>query len=335
MLDFSGQSLWLIWWVPGWLLKPGLLYAMAKAHLPRFWLWLLLGFILWCDFQYQAPLLCFWAGILAVLAVWLVWRHLQQVYAGAIQPAFLIAAGLIMAFTFCLSREIGFCLTVGLAGFSILHCFLHEREEKGIAYSQVSNRAVAKRWLGLWGLYWLLPLCVFYGVLNVLNTGLGLNWDFAAACRADDRSIQWPLGYFSSFHQEFGNALKPLLKGPVQFYGLQIGFCLADAVWLTLIGILPIVGILGMGYQLPGRFVYRLLQKPDEELLLFWLGGTAMILATLIHSTAAQIVAHGALAFLLGFVVWCRWLQRRSSAERVFRRLALILLLLLVIGHFF
>lgn len=306
--------------VLGGLLQLALVYRMVQSHLSKPWLELFLVFLWLTGVRNWAVSPEAGAGLTALLAVLFVWLHLRQVYAGEIRVGLLVAATLLIALTGWLSLETGVSLALGIAFFSWFHSFLHEREERGVSYSKVSSKVVFKRWLGLWGLYWLLPLMLFYFV------GLGIlaisGWLPLLSSGRDDARLailtgQTPvIGYFSSFHREFTQAFQPVTNASGKPGFFAPVFQTLHALRLLFIGLLPVAGILGIGYQVPNRFVYRLLQRPDEELLLFWSCGTALILSTFWASTSMRIVSVGALSCLLGFLVLVRWLKQRAKAER-------------------
>lgn len=295
-----------------------MVYRLGQGHLSRHWLWLLTGFIWLTGFGYGLSL----GGLLALSAVFCVWKHIQQVYVGEARPRLLALSGMLIALAGWSEFYMGLALTLGLAFFSFLHCFLHEREEQGVSYTKVSSRVVWQRWFKSWGLNWGLPLlvscAVCLGIVLLGDSGVTLP-DRLLGVFIPSSPAGTAFGYFSTFHREFAAILLPLsIASPSPAAGLILSRVLM-AVHLSLIGILPIVGILGMGYQVPNRFVYRLLQRPDEELLLFLLSGIALILATLGDSTAERIVGHGSLAFMLGFLVLARFLRRRPLMDRILR----------------
>lgn len=304
----------------GSFIQLAIVYRLGQGHFSRHWLWLLLGFIWLPGLWYPLSI----SGLLALSAVFCVWKHLQQVYAGEVRPAWLALSGILTALAGWGDFYTALSLTLGLGFFSFLHCFLHEREERDISYTKVSSRVVWQRWFKSWGVNWGLPLLAS-GVACVL---VALLWDSGAVLL--DRlpgmlTFSNPagtgFGYFSTFHREFAAILMPLSAAspPPASVWVWVFWRIFMAVHLCLIGILPIVGMLGMGYQVPNRFVYRLLQRPDEELLLFLLCGIALILATLGNSTAERIVGQGSLAFMLGFLVLSRFLRRRPLMDRIIR----------------
>lgn len=294
----------------------GLLYQLGKGHLAQRWL------VLMCLFTGAVLLGAdqLGAGLLCVVAVFLVWKHLHQVYAGEIRPRLLLGSGLIAGFLLAVAPHSGLALTLGLGVFSVLHCFLHEREEKNISYTQVSNKAVLHRWLRLWGRYWLLPTALAFGASTLVG-GIGLVNTQVPARLLGLTGLALPLatgiGYFSTFHQEFQNLFFVPFQKPSGFGASLSVERIVLAIWLILLGFLPVLGIIGLGAQVPNRFVYRLLQRPDEELLLIFITGTALILGTLGHSTSSQIASYGPLALLMGFMVTVRWLRTRPRLEPI------------------
>ncbi len=307
-----------------WLIFQGCLmaviYRMAQNHLPKPWLGLMLVFLWVTGTPFFMASAVNWVGLSALLAVYCVWLHLRHVYAGEVRPSLLITSALFTALTGWLSIETGLFLALAILFFSWCHSFLHEREERGTGYEKVSNGALLKRWLTVWGIYWLLPFVLCHWVEGSLLTALGL-WpqylsDSASWLLAAFKGKAPVLGYFSSFHREFEAVFKPMIfSGPMPWL-LVMALQVLMGLRLLLIGVLPVVGILGMGYQVPSRFVYRLLQRPDEELLLFWISGMALILATFLDSNSVRIVSDGTLSFLLGFLVLVRWLRPRPKAQR-------------------
>ncbi len=315
----------------GGLLQWILLIRMGRPHLANGWLVGFLCFLIPTTLLYgwlgllSPPV--FWSGCTALIAVYGIWRYIQQVYLGAVQRRVLLLSALACSLTCLLSIIAGGWLTFAIGIFSVLHSVLHEREEKGTSYTQVSNAAVFHRWRKRWGVYWLLPF-VAANAIGALCLGLwgngSLVWHPLAMGLGDPHGI--PVGYFATFHQEFQRILNPTLGTASGSASDTKGLRVLAAMGLSLLGVLPIVGILGMGYQVPNRFVYRFLQRPDEELLLLWLSATGLILATLFQSDSAHIVQWGSLSWLLGFVVLARWLSRRPQIERQFRRLLFWLL---------
>jgi hypothetical protein len=296
------------------------IYRLAQNHLPKPWLGLMLVFLWVIGTPCFTASVVNWAGLSALLAVYCVWLHLRHVYAGQVRPSLLSASALFTALTGWLSIETGLLLALAILFFSGCHSFLHEREERGTGYEKVSNRAVLKRWLPVWGIYWLLPFVLCHWVEGGFLTALGLWPQYlrgsASLLLSVFKGQALALGYFSSFHREFEAVFKPMIfSGPMP-WPLVVALQVLMGLRLLLIGVLPVVGILGMGYQVPGRFVYRLLQRPDEELLLFWISGTALILATFSDSGSVRIVSDGTLSFLLGFLVLFRWLTPRPKAQR-------------------
>jgi hypothetical protein len=296
------------------------LYRMAQKHLPKTWLGLMLVFLWLTGTSCFTASVVNWVGLSALMAVYCVWLHLRCIYAWGGRPSLLITSALFTALTGWLSIETGLLLALALLFFSWCHSFLHEREEKGAGYEKVSSGAVLNRWLPVWGIYWLLPFVFCHLGAGSLLTALGL-WPQHLG-----NSASWLLqafkgnalefGYFSSFHREFEAVFKPMIFSEPRPWLPVLALQVLMGLRLLLIGVLPVVGILGMGYQVPGRFVYRLLQRPDEELLLFWISGTALILATFPDSSSVRIVSVGTLGFLLGFLVLVRWLTPRRKAQR-------------------
>lgn len=307
-----------------------LFYQLGKGHLAQQWLVLLCLFT--GTILFKADQL--WAGLLCLAAVFLILKHLHQVYAGEIRPLILLGSGLISGLLLGSVVHAGLALTLGLGLFSVLHCFLHEREEKNISYGQVSNREVLHRWLRLWGIYWLLPL----GLASVISFGMGRFsvWEdcfpvgmFQAMVPSGKTANGF--GYFSTFHQEFQNLFQ-LSRDASEILPVLVADSVLMVIQLVLMGFLPVLGILGLGYQVPNRFVYRLLQRPDEELLLIFIAGTSLILGTLGHSTSNQIASYGPLAMLMGFIVMVRWLQVRPRLEQIAYLSLWVLSLLCLLG---
>lgn len=309
------------------MLALGLLYRLGKGHLP--WRWLVLSLLFVGTILFRADAL--WVGVLCLMAVFLVWKHLHQVYAGETRCWLLVGSGVITGLLLGGVFHSGLALALGLGLFSVLHCFLHEREEKDISYGQVSGRNVWRRWLRLWGVYWLLPSGV--GFVAVLLAGRFFPpenvWP-ALPLQAMPSSGQQAggIGYFSTFHQEFLMIFQDAHSQATAWQGaffqdtapmwmpLAVERALM-AMQLALLGFLPVLGIVGLGSQVPNRFVYRLLQRPDEALLLIFVSGTALILGTLWHSTSGQIASNGLLALLMGFIALARWLRLRPRLEQV------------------
>lgn len=294
---------------------------MAHACLPWPWLWRWLAFITLVNLEQPVSGVYGWAGCFTLLAVAFAEQYLQSVYRGTIQAYWLVACGVVCATTGWLVPEAGWSITLGIGVFSLLHCFLHEREEKGVSYHQVSNRQVALRWLKCWGIAWVLPLLAVElgGWLagNALFSAHPLV--YSGAINADLDTAASGIGYFSSFHSEFTAAFQPLMAGKGQLSMERWVACAAQVVRLLSVGLLPLAGILATGYTLPNRFIYRLLRREDEALLLYWLCGGMLILGMLGHSTSETMVALGGLSLLLGWLALSRWAERRPRMEPVLR----------------
>jgi hypothetical protein len=309
-----------LWVIIGWLVQILLVYQMAKRHMPLVWLGLFVAFLALTDARYPINQHHFWSGFAAVLAVFFAWKHLQQVYAGNVKPLYLVLSAVFSGVCLWTTQSLGVAITGALGLFSLLHCFLHEREEKGISYRQVSNWQVLQRWARSWGRYWALPLLLFHGGCVAILWMLGIWPEFVRDV------IQWlagghynkttVLGYFPTFSGEFVQTVKPLIDGVPMPFMLLFAFRIPIAIHLFLIGLLPVLGILSTGYLLPNRFVYRLLQREDEELLLFWIAAVAMVIASMTYCTSMHLVSNGALAFLLGWLAMVRWITRRPRLER-------------------
>jgi len=332
---FSMLSLRLVI-IVGWLLQLLMLARMGKDHLPKTWLGLFLVFLWLTDSRYPIFQHHFWSGLTALSSVWMAWQYLQSLYNGKAKPWQLSLSGVLCALTFWTTQSLGFLLTAAFFFYSFLHCFLHEREEKGVSYRQIDNKAVWLRWVKLWGQYWLLPglaihaLCVgWLFILGIWPDFVRDTFQWLAGGHYNQTSI---LGYFTTFHQEFADTIRPFLDGvPFPAAWLFI-FRFPIALHLFLIGLLPVIGILGMGYTLPNRFHYRLLQRQDDELLLFWVTATAMMLSTMSYSTSMHITSNGGLAFLLGFIVIYRMMAHKSRATKIFQVSCGLFCILLLLG---
>jgi hypothetical protein len=320
----------------GWVLEIILVCDMAKNRLSKGGLALLAAFLCLTDARYPVYQHHFWSGLTATVAVYLTWRHLKDVYAGRASWLFLAGSGVFCALTCWIPQSLGVLLTLGLGCFGLLHVLFQEREERGVGFRKLSTIQVLQRWLRDWGPRWALPMLSVHaaGVLVLLSLGL---WE---AFVRD--AILWTaggnyqkitvIGYFTTFHQEFMQTVAPLLAQlPMPYLALFL-FRIPIAVHLFLIGVLPVVGLLGAGYQLPGRFMYRLLRLQDEELLLWWLAGSAMVLSTFSYSTSMHIVSNGAVIYLLAAVMLQAWLSRRPRLRRLFPVLATVGLLLVLVG---
>lgn len=309
----------------GWLLELLMMYRMGKNHLPKVWLGLFLAFLWLTDSRYPIFQHHFWSGLTAMASVLMAWQYLQSLYNGNPKKGFISLSAVLCAATFWFTQSLGILLTLSLAIYSWLHCFLHEREEQGIGYRNVDNRSVFARWLKTWSVYGLLPWIAFHLVCISILLGLGLWPDFVrdtfqwiAGGHYNQTSI---LGYYPTFHKEFEDTIRPFLGGVPFPTILLFIFRIPIACHLFLIGALPVVGILGMGYTLPNRFHYRLLQRQDDELLLLWLCATGMIISTMSYSTSMHITSNGGIAFLLGFIVLYRFLLHKPRAEKTTRLL--------------
>lgn len=313
-----------LWVIIGWLVELLLITVMAKGQIKQPWLGLLIAFVALTDLRYPVFQHHFGSGLLALLSVYMAWRSIEIFY----QPRqssskgqyFLLGCGLLTGLTFWFTQSLGILLTLALGGFSILQCFLHEREEKGLTYSEVSNKLVWLRWVKTWGVAWLLPLLSVHVSAVVLLACSGLLPAFLRDTfgwlGGGNYSQTTVFGYFVTFHQEFLETIKPLTQGVPMPYTALFWCRVPIALHLFLIGALPVVGLLGVGYALPQRFLYRLLRQEDEELLLWWFAALAMMLSTFSYSTSMHIVSNGVLFFLLAAWAIQAWMSRYSSEIR-------------------
>jgi len=325
--------------VAGWLAQLLMLRKMGKNHLPQRWLNLLLAFF-WLTgsrvlvFQPQ-----FWGGLTAMASVLAAWNYLQSLYNGKTQPRWISLSACLCAIVFWITPGLGLCLALAGLAYSLFHCFLHEREEKGLAYRKVDKLSVLKRWAQSWGRFgvlpWLAVQTVFALVLFtfvLFNTGA---WpEFLPRSLPGLISVPAsPPGYYASFHLEFIHAIQALEKEAKNPQFLLSVLQIPVTLHLLLIGVLPVTGILGMWYQLPDRLHYRLLQRQDDELLLLLLAAMALIGATMLSdSTAQHIVSNGGVAFLLGFIVIHRAVLHKPKAEKRFFRGTAIFCGLVLLG---
>jgi hypothetical protein len=325
LYGFSVISLRL-WVFTGWLVELFLVYDMGKRQLSRPWLAVTLAFIALSGMRHLIYQHHFFSGFFALLAVYCLWRYLEAWYRRGQKPKkLLIAGGIFTAFTFWVTQSLGVLLTLALGVFSLLHCFLNEREEKNLTYREVANAQVFKRWLREWGLPWALPMLLIHVLAFATLAALGL-WlpfwrDTAGWLLGGHYSNTTLLGYYVTFQEEMTRLMRPLIDGHYEFF-----FRIPLAFHLLWIGILPIIGLLGTGYQLPQRFLYRLLRLEDEALLLWWFGGLAAIIATMSYSSTMHIVSNGALAFLLGGWALDYWSRRhlgKAAAQWLIRLIAL------------
>lgn len=324
LMTFNGFSLVGIrlWVMVGWLTEILLIYEMGKQHLSKSWMGLFLVFLWIADVQFPMNRFYswsayFWSGFSALVAVYFAWRYLPTVYAGKIQHWLLVGCGVFCSMCFWMAPSAGIMISIGLGLFGLLHCFLHEREEKGVTYRQVSNREVFKRWGQSWGVYWALPTLAFHGVCIAILLALGSwssFWRDLMQGLVGEYS-QYGFGYFTTFSQEVNETLRPLMDGAHRPDLLLALFRIPIALNLFLIGLLPVLGILSTGYLLPNRFVYRLLQRGDEELLLLWVSALCLVLSSMIAGTSMHLVSNGGLAFLLGWLAMARWFAKRPKLE--------------------
>lgn len=335
LLGFSVVALRLLVLL-GWGLEAVLLWQLSGSYLTRPWRWLMLAFFWLTVSRYPVYQHHFWSGLSALLAVWAAVRYLSGYYGGFPRKRWLMICGLLCAITFWITQSLGLLMAGALMGFSLLHCFLHEKEEKGITYGQVKNAQVLARWLKSWGRNWALPMLGVHLLCLLTLIGLGIQDEFMRD------SVRWlagghyagttVLGYYSTFQSELMDTLRPVLAGlPLSTLPYFI-WRLPIALHVFLIGVIPIVGILGIGYLLPARFVFRLLQRDDEILLLLWLAALALIVSTFSYSTSMHIASNGSLAFLLGWVALSQAAQRNARLGRWLPPVSWILFALLLIG---
>lgn len=322
--------------VSGWLVQMALVWQMARVHLPRLAVWLLVGFLWVSDLRYPIHQHHFWSGLAAVVSVYAVWRYLACRYAGQGGRIWLMVSGVATAWAFWCTQSLGILLGLALLAFSALHCILHEREETNSTFGQLSNVQVWHRWCRSWGTGWAVPGMLTHALVVGVGCGLGLMlpfwrdsglWLWSGAYA---QTTIW--GYFSTFHAEFAETLRPLADGVPMPWLLLFLFRIPIAVHVFLIGLLPVIGLVGAGLQLPGRFMYRLLQREDESLLLFFMTALAMMLSTFSYSTSMHIVSNGAIAFLLGAWVVSAWAARRPRWRALFSLVLPVGLVLVLLG---
>ena len=314
-----------LWIILIWIFEILLVYQMGKGKLKQSWLAFLVFFLFLTDLRYPVFQHHAISGLMALLAVYCVWQSLQAWYLQGQRPRYwLILCGLFTGLTFWVTQSLGLLMLVALGGFSVLHCFLHEREEKNLTYAEVSNQQILKRWLGSWGLAWMLPAILIHvtGLCLLSQAGLLASFwrDAFGWLMGGYYSKTTVFGYFTTFHQEFLETIRPLLEGTSTPYAPFFWFRTPVAIHLFLIGVFPIIGLLGVGYLLPSRFLYRLLKREDEELLLLWCATFAMMLSTMSYSTSMHIVSNGAVGFLLAVWFLQNWMQKYPQQEKWFLR---------------
>lgn len=324
----------------GWLLTLILVYDMTRNRLSRSWQVLLLCFLWLTQSRYPIFQHHFWSGLCAVVAVYFAWRALQCVYiqqtrlqAGA---KFLILCGLFTGQVFWITQSLGVLLVGALGVYSFLHALLHEREERGVTFKQLSMLAVVRRWLATWGLCWFLPMVAVHLAWVGAFVALGI-WD---AFWRDSVSWLWAghyqrttvFGYFTTFHQEFMETVRPFIDQVPMPYLLLFLARLPIVAHLLLIGLLPVLGIVGTGVTLPGRLIYRMLRQEDEEQLLFLLASIALVLSTFNYSASMHISSNGAIPMMLGWMVAGRWLASRPGPAAEVRVITVCLFLMLLVG---
>ena len=280
------------WLLPAvWAITAALAFRMGEGLLQLPWR-LIFPIFLWIGLlkTYPHPGEA-WSALFAWGAVCLIRPVLARTYAGKSVGAWLAACGCLCGFAFWLYPLAGMALAGGIAAFSWLHAFLHEREEKGLTIQEVSNPLVTRRWAVNWGRYWALP---------VLLTAGGLCLIFTPA--VDTPPIN---GYFHAFDTELMATITPFhWTSPCRL------------LYLIALGLLPVVGILGIGYRLPDRFLSRLLQRGDEEWLLLWLCGAFLLLASFFGGTSSQVIAYGGMPCMLAFI----WFQPDPRLRRTDER---------------
>jgi hypothetical protein len=322
--------------VLGWIVQIGLIWEMAREHMPRSWLVLLAAFLWLTDSRYPVHQHHFWSGMTALLAVYFAWKHLQRLYAGQKSGPFLLLSGMMTAATFWITQSLGVLMAGALAVFGLLHCFLHEHEEKNLTFGAVDNRLVLRRWLGQWGCTWGLGmlgvhlLCV--GALMALGLWPAFWRDAILWLAGGHYAKTTVLGYYSTFHSEFMDTIRPLAEGVRMPWLLLFLFRIPIALHVFLIGFLPAIGLVGSGLILPQRFLYRLLRRDSEALLLFFIATLALIASTFSYSTSMHITSNGALGFLLGAWVLHGWVEKRPRLQRIFPALCGVFFALLLLG---
>jgi hypothetical protein len=337
-------------------LVAGLLIGLSVHHMtrhrlpliPRMALLAFLGVAFWRTVALGIATASLWGGGCALLAVVCAWQDIGSLYAGKTGLRWLVASGILTALVCWASPGTGILLALALGGFGLFQALLHEREESGAPFGRLSRQAVAQRWLRRWGRGWLLPLLAIHalGLIAFRQTPFIMldspdPFPWTAFPIVSDGFPSGPVpgwfgkasglppafGYFTTFHREFSALFHPPPQGAPFLPELLAR--MAGGVTLPLIGALPVIGILGAGSALPARFFYRTLRPENEERLLFLFASVALITATFSRSTAASIVADGAIPFTLGWMVLHDWLTAHPHAIRALWLAGTIWLLLL------
>lgn len=325
-----------LWLVMAWFLILLLIYDMLRERVSKVWCFLFLAFLWLTESMYPVYQHHFWSGLTALIAVYCIWRALKQIYQGKSTTTFLAISGIFTALTFWITQSLGVLMALALGVFSVLHCILQEKEEKGVSFRQLSWGCVVRRWLKPWGGVWLGTMLGVHLVWVVAFLSLGI-WD-----EFWRDSIQWltrghyqqttVIGYYSTFSQEVTQTLRPFIDQLPAEILVWFTFRIFVVAHLFLIGVLPIIGILGTWYVLPGRFLYRLLRREDEVLLLFLLASLALVVSTFNYSGSMHIVSNGPLPLMLGWLVLVNWLSARPKHEREMQVVTAVFCVLLLFG---
>lgn len=324
------------------LLTLALVHHMTRHRLPPVWRGVLLAFLGVTLWRYPAPAPALWGGDCALLAIYCAWRDIGGLYTGKTGLRWLAASGVFTALAVWATPGAGLLSALALTGFGLFQALLHEREERGVPFGRLPRQAVARRWLRRWGHGWLLPLLALEAFrLSIPHTipfpvpsvaGIFPSGPLFFGTSGAFPGSSPTFGYFTTFHREFAEIFRlPPKNAP---FLPELASRLAGSIHLPLIGALPLIGILGAGSALPARFLYRTLHPENEERLLFLLASTALIAATLTHSTAARIAANGAIPFTLGIMVLRDWLSAHPRTARAFWLAGTLWLLLLAVSLF-
>lgn len=132
-----------------------LAHEMSKSRLSKGSQILFISFLWLTLSRYPVFQHHIWSGFSALLAVFFAWKELKQSYTGKSKPHYLILSGIFTALSFWATESLGILLFFALLGFSLLHTWLQERDNRQTLEVINPDHATSKHsWLKPWVNRW-------------------------------------------------------------------------------------------------------------------------------------------------------------------------------------
>ena len=265
----------------GWIIEIVLLFKLARLFMPLHWCWLMAAFLWATDTRYIVHQHPFWSGFCVLLATYFACHYVQYKH-----QKYLVLSGILAGLAPWITQSSG---VLGLLGFGIF-CILTQQQS-------------LKTWLR----YWLLPalgVSVFWIILLLTQGAWPDFWQDAVLWLWHGNYTKTTqVGYFVTLGEELHTTILPLLHPLSWPTKLFYAFRLPIALQLLLLAGLPLLGILGNGWQLWQQHLKQPVKPPQQILLLVTLNAAMMVLATCSYSTSMHLTSNGGLGLLCGFIV--------------------------------